>query len=1079
MTLLDDLQALDLSSILDAKADISLTINSDDLLALVGDGAATSVLGDLGTVIQLALDGFDDPAALVEPILSAFSAVLGELDADIALDDYVEAVTVAARIVADLVAMISGDPNRIGFGGGLDIGAALERVGGHFGDHAAIVSGNLSRFRALVQSVEQGLPSDPSALVAPALEILLPFPTTSIDAVRSWALQLSGGLDQVVIDPRLTEGLIASLGAVRVAADAGDAVALGAALATLSEVRANTVQQLAAALRRVAGAVSAIRIDVGAGAVTDLRGVLSGAGDSVFDLLDGWRDMIASVEATVESIDADVAMQQANAILDEVEATARDVVLAGVDGSVEVVKQWLRDLLREVPIRSVRMQLSEAIASAAQAIADADLDAPIDTVRDLLTDVSTVLAEADPAALIQDAVGELEQVISDALDQLEDALGRITQGINDVADQAESVLTAAVDGLRDFREVVDEITVAIENAGIVEAAEAIAASLGELREQVSELLSNAPVPDALREGVEQLISTLESIDLDEAIGTPLREVAAQIQIPPEVAATVRDGLEAIVEAVTALVPGDVIAELETMMADALAEIENLDLSALTGGLTDLLDDAAGVFDQVRIAELIAPAGDVFAQIVDAVDQVHPRVILRPVIDLYGQILGAIPIPEPASIAARAGSVTSQAGESVARVAAEPARRAVGTSATTPAAGSATSTAREDQPDDLRPGDIVRLIGFLPAKLREALIELGSGPTGEVLATIDAQFSASAVALREVRDRVLILDHTAASALDAALAPVTAAQIDAQIALQGSAAFTAGGLSIDVSMSLVASSGPGALELELRGERDLVAQRCRTAGAGLSGTVADDLDEVADLLVSILPGDLLGDVDAFLAALDPEPIAAALDSLLASVVDATPAFLAAVGTELTALEARVRALIREFNPGNLMQRYLGVLDVVREELALLDPGRLADELGEIHAEVKAALLAYDPLVLAGDLDALVAQVAAAIRALDPSGLLPDLSGIAAQVARVGDILPVNALAGVGTQLTAVGDEIAALDVQGMLDAVNALTPEIAEGITILVDAVRDEIVDLLESIRYSSSSASASVSVEVG
>jgi hypothetical protein len=198
-----------------------------------------------------------------------------------------------------------------------------------------------------------------------------------------------------------------------------------------------------------------------------------------------------------------------------------------------------------------------------------------------------------------------------------------------------------------------------------------------------------------------------------------------------------------------------------------------------------------------------------------------------------------------------------------------------------------------------------------------------------------------------------------------------------------------------------------------------------------------------------------------------------------VVDATPAFLAAVGDELTALEARVRALIREFNPGNLMQRYLGVLDVVREELALLDPGRLADELGEIHAEVKAALLAYDPLVLAGDLDALVAQVAAAIRALDPSGLLPDLSGIAAQVARVGDILPVNALAGVGTQLTAVGEELTALDVEGMLEAVNALTPEIAEGITILVDAVRDEIVDLLESIQYSSSGASASVSVEVG
>ncbi|MGH9136456.1 MAG: hypothetical protein ACRD0G_05325, partial [Acidimicrobiales bacterium] len=127
-------------------------------------------------------------------------------------------------------------------------------------------------------------------------------------------------------------------------------------------------------------------------------------------------------------------------------------------------------------------------------------------------------------------------------------------------------------------------------------------------------------------------------------------------------------------------------------------------------------------------------------------------------------------------------------------------------------------------------------------------------------------------------------------------------------------------------------------------------------------------------------------------------------------------------------------------------------------------------------IKAALTAYDPRVIAGDLDQVLADVAAAIRGLDPSGLLPDLSGISAQVDRLGDILPVNALAGVGTQLEAVGDELRTLDVQGMLDVVNALPPEIAEAITLLIEAVRDEIKALLESIKYASTSASASVSV---
>ena len=102
----------------------------------------------------------------------------------------------------------------------------------------------------------------------------------------------------------------------------------------------------------------------------------------------------------------------------------------------------------------------------------------------------------------------------------------------------------------------------------------------------------------------------------------------------------------------------------------------------------------------------------------------------------------------------------------------------------------------------------------------------------------------------------------------------------------------------------------------------------------------------------------------------------------------------------------------------------------------------------------------------------------MRGLDPAGLMPDLSPIAAQVARVADILPVQALADVGNQLEAIGDEIRALDVQGLLDAVNSFTPEVAEAITELINAVRSEIVALLESIRFASNSASGSVSLEV-
>lgn len=1079
MTVLDDLQALDLSAIVDAKADISVTINATDLLALVDDGAVSRILGDLGTAIQVAVDGFEEPERLFAPLMVVFADLIDEIDDEIEVDDYVQAVADAARIIAALVGMLAGEPDRIGFGG-TDIGGALERVGGQFGDHAAAVSGGLSRFRALVQSVESGLPTDPAALVGPALEIVLPVPAASIDVARHWADSLLERLADFEIDPNLTSGLVNALAEVRVAAEAGDATSIEASLAALTRVRASTIDQLAAAMRQIAGVLSGLRIGDGIAPILALRSQLDAADETVFDLLDGWRQTIAGVRATLEAVDATEAMSSFEGLLDGFENEARTILETGVDAGVEGAKQWLRDLLREIPLRPLRRRLSDAIAGIADTIAGADLDAPVAAVRGVLDDLQRMLADADPAALVQAAVTELETVIRDALDDLDAALGQITAAIDAVAGEAEQVLQRAVGGLREFREVVDEITVAIENAGIVDAASRIAETLDSLQRQVSELLSKAPLPDALRETVAQLVSTLESIDLDAAIGDPLREVAAQLQLPADVATTVSDGLTAVADAIESLVPDDVIADLEAMMGDVLAEIEQLDLSQITGGVTEMLDGAAAVFEQVRVAELVGPAGEAFAEVVRVVDRLHPRVVLRPAIDLYGQILGQIPVPQPDTIVTRAGTVTSQAGEAVARAAAEPARRAVGADASMPPAGESPrgglGPAREEPPDDLRPGDVIRLLGFLPAKLREALAGLDAGAAGDVLDGIGDRMLATARVLREVRDRVMALDAAAGRALDGILASVGPAQIDAQLALRVTAA---PGIDIDASLSAVASVGPGALAADLDGERQLLADRARTVSGALVGPLAHDLDAAADLLEAIVPAGLLTDIDAMLAALDPEPIAAEFDALLADVVDAMPDFLAAADAQLRALEARVRALIDELSPGTLMQRYLEVLDVVRDELALLDPGRLADELGEIHALVRATLVAYDPIVLAGELDTTLAALVAAIRGLDPSGLMPDLSGIQAQVARVGDILPVNALAGVGTQLTAVGDELRELDVQGMLDAVNTLTPEVTEAITILIAAVRDEIVDLLESIRYTSTSGSASASFSVG
>ena len=815
MSLLDDLTFLDFSVAVNGKLDLVAVLDSPALHDLLENGAATSVLGDLGSVLEAARSGFDDPAALIAPIADALGGLLDAVGIDdLPLAEYVEAVSAGARLVAGLVESLSGDPRALA-AGGTSLGDLLDGVGGPFADHARAVSSGMSQFRALVESVERGLPTDPGELLAPALQMLLPLPTAGIDGVRGWVGGVTARLDAITIDPRLTEGLVRALGEVRLAAEAGDVARVRAALQLVVQVRATTVAQLADALRRAAGAVSGLGIDQGLGAVQELRSVLDGADDTALDLLAGWRATLAEFRGTIEDIDPAVAMAKFGEMLDLAEARATEVLLGAVDQAVAAVKQALRDLLREIPLRPLRQQLSSAIASVASTIDDADLDAPVAAIRDQLAQLSDVLATADPAALVQAAVGELEDVLRDAMDAIEAALATVTAGIEAVAAQAEAVLGRAVAGLREFRGVVDEITAAIEDAGIMEAAAEIAATLQDLREQVSELLTSAPIPEPLRAGVEQLISMVESIDVDEAVGRPLREVAARLATADDVATTVPAGLQAVADAVAALVPTQVIAELEAAMAGFLAEIEHLDLSELTSGISDIVGGAAGVFEGVDLVALVEPVGAVHDQVLAAVDRLHPRTLLAPVIQAYADLLGNIPLPDPQTMTTRAAGVVGSAGESVARAAAEPVRQAVDPRATTPAAGAqGGGPAREEPPGDLRPGDVVRLIGFLPAKLREALAALDPGPAGQVLGRVDDLLHGTATGLRTVRDRLARVDTQVAAALDVALAPVTAAQVDAQLALEGSLVLSAQGFDATASFSVLVDAGPAGLELAL-------------------------------------------------------------------------------------------------------------------------------------------------------------------------------------------------------------------------------------------------------------------------
>ena len=359
--------------------------------------------------------------------------------------------------------------------------------------------------------------------------------------------------------------------------------------------------------------------------------------------------------------------------------------------------------------------------------------------------------------------------------------------------------------------------------------------------------------------------------------------------------------------------------------------------------------------------------------------------------------------------------------------------------------------------------MIRLFAFVPDKMREALSAIDRAGAGEALAAMQALCGGLAAELRTLHQTIYGLEAQILADLDAMTATVSSAQAEAQLSVSTDAG----------SLQLVADAGGlrDALEADIAQVRGLVHHTLTGLGSG-----AGSLAEVAACLEQCRLAQIGDDLDALLVSLDPEPLAAQFDSLFLTVVGTAQGMLPALEVQMKDIENRLRLLIERFNPGVQAQKLLRVLLVLKEQLDLLNPRRLADELDEIHAAIRASLAAYDPAVFASDLQGLLNTAKATITGLDPANLTPDLTPVQAQIDRVPGLLPLEALQGVGTELEAVGAELQALDMAAMVEAVNGLAPEIAESVSDAVDAIKKEITALLESIKYASNNASGSVSV---
>src|SRR6185369_12886278 len=115
MTLLDDLQNLDLSAVTTARAGITVSISGPEVTAIIDGGSVTSALGEFGAALAAAAEHLDDPQSLLAPLVEALTdLVRGITPDDLPVTDYAAAVDEGIKVLIGLLDGVDTDPMFIG-----------------------------------------------------------------------------------------------------------------------------------------------------------------------------------------------------------------------------------------------------------------------------------------------------------------------------------------------------------------------------------------------------------------------------------------------------------------------------------------------------------------------------------------------------------------------------------------------------------------------------------------------------------------------------------------------------------------------------------------------------------------------------------------------------------------------------------------------------------------------------------------------------------------------------------------------------------------------------------------------------
>lgn len=1127
MSLLEEMQQINTSGIVSARGSISVSVQADGLQGLIGGGAAQTVLGSLGDVLGQ-IRSLENPEALLGPIVEAVGGLRGTMSSDsLPISDFIRAVSEGIDIIVGLIEAIGdGDLSSLSLPGGKSVGDMLGEVGSQAARYAGVNLDGVDNLRTLIQTVDNGLSGNIGGIANTALDLLLPFGRAELGSIRASVDHLVNGTVAIQIPTNTTTALVAALDIVAVAAASGDSVRLNAALRDLERARQNALELIRRALAAFTGALQGLDLARHLGVIADASVVLRTGEESVLEFMARLRQMLGFIREVIEDLNPDDLTNGVNMLGDMLESGLRTAVEEPINKMVEEVKEWLRGLLAQIPLRHYRTELTNFILGIANAIRDADLDRYSREARAFLNEVESLIEEFDLAGEIQAGLQTVKDAVGDALSGVKAALELIAGEITSLADQASDVLDRASAVLETFQTTVEEVTTLLATVDFEQAGAQVVDKLRELRSTAEELLSIAPLPDSLRPVVDQLIQTLDDIDFGVVLD-PVRDTVKDFDIPDEIAETIDNVLAEAGRLIANLITPELIDSIDAEIQGLVREIEKLDPSQLLTGVSEYIQEAAAFIETLDPRPIVAQIRGPFDTVLEAVDAVHPQRLLAPVIDVYNSLLSGISLPSAESVMQGASDALNNAGDALARQLRRPLDQLAGgggsaggsasgggsgsgssggsgsggsgsgggsssgsgggsssgsggsgSGSSSGSGGTAGGSARPPQFEQVRAGDLIRMLGFLPAKLREGLQALDESVLGDVIRRIDSFSGGLARDLRRIQQELWQAEDRLMRGLDQMVVPLGDAQIRAQLAIRAN--FRAGNVQVDVNgaMTAVAMAGPGPLRSALVRELEETKRQTRAVIGQTSGSLGATLEHAATALERSSLARLVSDADGLLAALDPEPVAVELDELVQTVFRRMPELTAGLEGALRTAVDRMVNLLRIFNPINQAEKFFTVFDVIREELDLLNPRRLASELSEVHGAIRSTIAAYDPDLFAQELYDIIQAVAEKLRSLDPAALLGDLDLFSDITGLIESASPRAILEQLDTSLDATAERLEAIDLKALELALEDLPEKVIGGVEVVLEGVRTEVKALLESIKYATQNASASASVEV-